>query len=1145
MKLTSILIIAAIIQVSASTKAQTVTLSEKSAPLKEVFNKISDQTGYDFVVSTNVLKLAAPVTIIVKDKNLKTVLDEIFTNQPLQYQLQEKIVIVSKKNIPETRVSIKSVTISGKVIDSLGHPLPGATLKNLASGITYTGDEDGLFSLKAEIGDRIVASFIGFEPFEFKISAVQSFMTITLSREVSRLTEVSIVSTGYQTLPQERATGSFTQINKSLYTQQVSTDVLSRLEGVTNGLSVFRNNATNTTQLMVRGLSTINGPTSPLIVVDNFPYEGNLENLNPNDVESVTVLKDAAAASIWGTKAGNGVIVINTKKGKYDQPLSIEFNSNLTTGSKPDLNYLTPMSSADYINFEKKLFQNGYYDNALTSSQYPLVSPVLQLLSQQRSGVSTAQQTDKALSSLAGNDVRNDFSKYIYQTAFNQQYHLDVSGGNTRMAYLFAAGYDKNADNLSAGYDRLNLRTQETFKPFKNLQLSSSFAYTSSNDHSGKSPYGSISPLQPYQLLANSDGSATSVGKTYSQDYKDNVKSSGNFLDWNYYPLTDYEHTYQKVGLQDILANFGLNYRLLNGLSIDVKYQYEKQQTVTNGVNDADSYYTRNLINTFTTVAGGTVTRNIPLGGIDDSQNADLTSHDLRGQVNYNRDWGKHSISFIAGEELRQNTNSTAAYRNYGYNPENLTTAPVDYIHFFENPVTHDQATIPYNNIMGKITNRFVSFFANSSYTYDAKYTISGSIRRDGSNLFGVNTNDKWKPLWSAGLSWDISKEANYHFDLIPYLKLRATLGYSGNVDPSKSAVTTISYAGTSIFTNSPFSEVSNFANPDLRWEKTRTYNLGLDFRTKNDRIYGSIDYYSKRSTDLYATVPVDYTTGLNIATVTKNVGAMNSSGLDFELNGKIFDGPFKWMATLIYNYYQDRVTNYFLTSNNGFYYVTDAQTTVQGHPVWSVYSYKSAGLDNAGNPQGYLNGQLSENYSAITGNGTTVKDLAYNGPRFPTSYGSLGNSFAYGPISLSVRIRYNFGGFFRRQSVNYSLLATTGTGNADYAKRWQNPGDEQKTNVPAFIYPLVSARDNFYTGSENLIEKSDCIRLQYVSLSLSVSKQRYPWLPFKSGQIYVNASNLGILWRANKLGIDPDFSYTNTNMPAPSTISLGVRASL
>lgn len=1146
MKTIIILTIFTILQASAGTLAQNITLSEKNAPLKKVFQDISHQSGFEFIASTSVLAIAKPVSLEVKEQTLDFVLNKIFTDQPLTFTIQEKIVIVSKKTISQTTKTLTNVipiTINGRIVDSLGKPLPGATLKNLSSGIVANTNDLGYFTLKGNSGDKVMVSYVGYISQSFEIVNNEKELVIKLYELPEKLKEVSIVSTGYQSIPKERATGSFTTVTQERYNEQVGPDVLSRLEYIANGVSVFRNNATSTTQLMVRGISTINGPTSPLIVVDNFPYDGDLNNLNPNDIESVTVLKDAAAASIWGTKAGNGVIVITTKKGRYNQPLKIDFNANMMIANKPDLNYLTPMTSSDQVDFERNLYSKGYYNSQISSKQQPALNPVVQLLIKAANGTISNAEADQQINILKGNDVRNDYKNYVYQKAVNQQYHIGISGGNDKLSYLFSTGYDKDISNTSAIFDKLNFNSQAKFTPVKGLQINTGLLITKSNSQTGKQPYGSIAFLQPYQMLADSKGNALPVAQTYSQAFKDNAMKTGQLLDWNYYPLTDYEHNYTTTTTQDVLANFGAKYQIWNGLSIDFKYQYEKQKVDANTDYDIDSYFTRNLINSYTQVNGTTVTNPIPKAGILDTQNSDLASSDLRGQLNYSKDWGKNSLSIIAGEEVREITSGFNKYRNYGYDDNILTTSPVTYITTFPNYVTKTSAAIPYVNTLTQTMNRFVSFYSNGAYTYDGKYTLSGSMRRDASNLFGVETNNKWTPLWSTGLSWEISKESLYHFDPIPYLKLRATYGYSGNVDPNRSAVTTISYLGTSIYTGTPFSKVSSFANPDLRWEKVRTINIGLDFKSKNDRISGSVDYYMKNSTDLYATVPIDYTTGLGSTTVTKNAASMKGKGIDVEISSRNTIGLFKWETDLNFNYYRDRVTNYYLNTTAGSNYVTGTKLPVEGNAVWGVYSYKWAGLDAAGNPQGYLNGKISEDYSTITGSGTQVSDLVYNGPRFPVYFGTLGNTLRYESLSLTVRMAYNFGNYFRRQSISYTTLASSGVGNSDYTKRWQKPGDERTTDVPSFVYPLVSARENLYLGSSTLIEKADCIRLQYVTLSYNLTKKQLPRIPFNGLQIYLNANNLGILWRANHYGIDPDYYNTTSLMPPSKNLAIGLRA--
>jgi TonB-linked SusC/RagA family outer membrane protein len=1150
MKLTILLTFVVILQVSASTSAQKITLSEKNTPLNKVFEKIRHQTGYDFIVSTASLKQSHPVDIDLQNEDLEPALDKIFANQPLSFVIQEKMVVVSQKQkLPVSKNEenfIIPVTITGKVTDTAGRVLPGATIKISGTNKMVFADSEGVFAINAQKGDNIEVSFIGYNPVIFQVLDESFYRVIILHSSASKLNEVTVISTGYQTLPKERSTGAFTIIRKELYNQQVAPDVLSRLEFIANGVSTFRNNNNNTSSIMVRGLSTINGPTNPLIVVDNFPYEGDINNLNPNDVESITILKDAAAASIWGTKAGNGVIVITTKKGKYSQPLKIDFSASINIGEKPNLNYLTPISSVDQIAFERELFSKGYYDNQITSTQHPVLSPVVELLAKAATGAITDDSANQLINELKKNDVRNNFSKYIYQRSVNQQYYINLNGGSDKLNYLFSTGYDKDINSLSSGFDKLNLRSEASFRPVKNLQLTTGLTYTSSNNRTGKPGYGNINFLQPYQMLSDVSGNALTVTQTYGQGFKNNAALTGQLQDWNYYPLNDYQHNYSLTGSQDVLGNFGVNYNIITGLSIDIKYQYEKQQTVTNITRDAQSYFARNLINSFTQVDGSNVTNPIPKGGIMDLQNNNLTSSDLRGQINYTKDWNKSAIAFIVGEELRQLKNTSSISRNYGYDDNILTISPVDYTTAFPNYATQNPSPIPYINSLSESLNRFVSFYANGAYTYNNKYTISGSMRRDASNVFGVETNDKWTPLWSSGLAWDISKETFYGITAIPYLKFRATYGYSGNVDPSKSAVTTISYLGTSIYTNTPYSQVDNFSNPDLRWEKVRTTDIGLDFKFVNDRITGSIDYYQKKSTDLYATVPVDYTVGLGISTLTKNVATMQGHGFDLELNSLNINGPVKWLTNLNFNYYRDKVTKYYATTTDGSNYVNDSRNPIEGGSVWGIYTYKWAGLDAFGNPQGYLNGTVSEDYTSITSSGTKISDLIYNGPRFPVFYGTLGNTVIYKGFTLTARVAYNFGNYFRREALSYSFLATSGIGNgADYAKRWQKPGDESLTSVPSFTYPLIPERDNFYSGSSALIEKADCIRLQYVTLSYNLTNQQARWLPFKGTQFFLNANNLGIIWRANHLGIDPNYYYTTSTMPTPKTVAIGLRANL
>jgi len=742
--------------------------------------------------------------------------------------------------------------ISGRVTNfETGQAITGATIKLTKSRTVTTTGNDGSFAFSGNnLPDSLVVSHLGFITQRLLIndSGQSQNLDIKLVTSVTTMQEVT-VSTGYQTLPKERATGSFTQLNNNLLNQQVSTDVISRLESITSGL-FFDRTTSATPQIEIRGLSTINGPTAPLIVVDNFPYEGDITNINPNDVESITILKDAAAASIWGTRAGNGVIVITTKKAKYNQPPAIDFNANLTIGEKPNLNYIPQMSSNDYINVEQMLFNNGFYDSRIADPSHPGLTPVIELLNAERNGTLSAGSANAQINALRHIDVRNDFTKYFYQQSKNQQYAISLKGGSDTQSWLFSSGYDNDTNNLDGGYDRINLHFQDNFKPLKNLQVNTSLYYTQSTTTAGKPGYGSITSynggLYPYAQFADANGNALPVAKDYRLSYLATLPPG--LLDWKYYPLTDYQNISNKTTLQDITANLGATYNLFSFLNFSGQYQYERQSNNNDDNEGVGSYGVRNLINEFTQIDGsGNVTNIVPAGGVLNLNNQLIETQNFRGQFNFDKSWGKNEVNAIAGGELRQVNTSGNSNSFYGYDPNTLTFGNVDMTNTYPLYVTGNYDFIPDNKSLTAIRNHFISLFANAAYTYDGKYTFSASGRRDASNLFGVNTNHKWNPLGSAGFAWDLSKEGFYKVGFLSYLRLRATYGLSGNADFSQTAVSTISFLNNSPYTQTPQAIFNTYANPDLKWETVSMLNLAADFSAFNRRLSGSVEYYHKK----------------------------------------------------------------------------------------------------------------------------------------------------------------------------------------------------------------------------------------------------------------------------------------------------------
>ncbi|MBB6499144.1 SusC/RagA family TonB-linked outer membrane protein [Pedobacter cryoconitis] len=1043
--------------------------------------------------------------------------------------------------------------VTGKVVSVDAQALAGVTIKVAGTKLSVHTDLNGLFTLVVKTGlDTLEFSHLGYRKKQIIVNQSRLYKDLLVKLEPleQTLEEITIVSSGYQKLSKERATGSFDYISQKTFNQQVGTKVLSRLEAVANGLFVDR--ATSSTgNLMVRGLSTVTGPKAALIVVDDFPYEGNLDNLNPNDVENITVLKDAAATSIWGARAGNGVIVITTKKGKFNQPLSIDLNVNSTIIAKPDLSYLKPMSIADFINLEEFLYAKGRYTSDINSSRKAGLTPIVELLIRKDKGELSQSAYDAAKADLSTIDVRDQFNKYIYQRGLNQQYALSLKGGSSTHSWILSTGYDRNSSVLDEKYDRFNARLQNTIKPVKNLELTAGIFYTQSKSSSGRPAYGGIrsgSDLYPYARFADDQGRSLAIVKDIRLGYLDTA-GRGRLLDWKYYPLEDYKHVVNTLSISDLVMSAGASYRLAKGLSAMIKYQYERQQTGGNNLSDRDSYFARNLVNSFTQLATGKAqVYKVPLGGILDLSNSLLQLHNVRGQLNFSQTWGKHELNAITGGELRNSRMTSDRSRTYGYDDLLMNYGNVDYLTPFPDFKTGVLNYIPNSKSLDETLNRFVSAYANGSYTYNGKYTVSASARSDASNLFGLKANDRWNPLWSAGVSWEASKESFCQLSFLPYLRLRATYGVSGNINPAMSAVTTISYAGgNSISTGLPQASFKNFYNPDLTWERAAMTNLGLDFRTRGNRLTGSLEYFNKRGTRLFGQALIDYTGGTG-PTIVKNVAATKGYGFDLVLNSlNVSIANFKWSSNLNASFYQDQVVNYYMPSQDVSSYTNTGfiLSGISGKPVYSIFSFKWAGLNPVnGNPRGYANGVISENYKLITGSTAKVEDLKYHGSALPTFYGSLGNQFTYKGISLDVRLTYKLGYYFRKASVNYGNLIASGSGHADYAKRWQHPGDELHTNVPSFSYPDNSARNIFYNGSEVLVDRADHIRLAYVNLAYEVNREKISFLPFKSMSVYVNAANMGLIWAANKDHLDPDYQGLNMIKPS-STFSLGIRANL
>ena len=748
--------------------------------------------------------------------------------------------------------------VKGTVLDKeTGETMPGVLIRVTPVGISQISGEQGEFSLLLPSGKHVITfSHFGYSPqtLELNVEAsLENELEISLEIADQELAGVEVVSTGYQQLPKERVTGSFVQVDQELVNRSVTTDILQRLESVTPGLIFNRDRAGEQNSISIRGRSTIFSETQPLIIVDNFPFDGAIDQINPNDVESMTVLKDAAAASIWGARAGNGVIVITTKSAKYGQGLKVSLNANVTVTEQSDLFHNPQMSVSDFVDVEEMLYNQGFYNSLYNSTRNRLVSPVVETLFALENGAITQQEADRLMTGFRTTDLRDEKSRYLMRSAVNQQYALNITGGGTKSNHVFSLGYDKNLpEEKGNSRNRLTLNSRNNWRFMEDKLSVMAGIYLSRQQSESEAP--GTGGLDPYAKLADDAGNPLPVFYGLSNRFVEAAPENG-FLDWSYVPLNEVGLDPSRSTSQDLRLNTRLSYRILEGFSAELSYQFWQNQNRQSQLYPMQSYFARNLINTYTqTDPLGVKTFPIPRTDILDKTYSSGQSHTYRGMLSFDKVYGgRHAVNAIAGFEVRDFQSESDRVRTYGYSDATGITEPVDYLTRWRKASDRFTSTIPYVNGFTATTDRYLSAYVNAGYTFDNKFSVTGSLRRDASNLFGVNTNQKFVPLWSAGLGYTLSEEQFIQDTFVDFIRLRASYGFNGNTDKGVTAYPSGRLFPGSInyFTYLPFTRIDYPGNPELRWERIKIINLGADFNLFDDRVSGTFEWYVKNGMDI------------------------------------------------------------------------------------------------------------------------------------------------------------------------------------------------------------------------------------------------------------------------------------------------------
>lgn len=1036
-------------------------------------------------------------------------------------------------------VKPKKVFVTGKVQDQNKEGVGGLTVTATAAHITKRTDPDGSFILgRVPANTRLVVKYNDQILCDVPLGN-RTDVIITVIMPITTATNWESLSTGYQQFSSIRNTGSNFSVSQDAFQKRVTRSLVPRLEGLVPGLLPVTNKSqtfNQPTYFSIGGKTTLIASPDPLIVVNDFPYLGPLSSINPDDVEDITVLRDAAAIGVWGARASNGVVVIKTRSAKYIPRFRVSFNAYIGWGGKPDLYYEDRMSSPDRIFVDTALFRTGYFDRLEKSRTRPALSPVVEALYDKSL---TAAERLAFLDSLSKIDNRHDLLHYFYRPSFRQHFSTQFSAGSELSNIYFSLGYDNALPEVQLSREqRKTAMLHVNMRPHRRgIELSAGVSVTEDLHHNLD---GIPDIPQPYELLVNKDGSAASVPYKLRYAYIDTA-GRGQLLDWRYYPLNEFRLRNNTLKQTDIRYDAALKYSnfpgLLKGLETGFFIQQQLTTSQQSDIYNGESFTVRDLVNSYSEVNGSELIRPIPAGDIADFNSATYTTLNMRFKLLYAKKVGADSLTVMAGSDRNITKGDLSTRRIYNYgdtypvgqsNIDFSQTYPMYYFPALRVP-------IPNQENGRSLYQNYYSTYLHAIFLWKQRYDFYASLRRDRSNLYGALINYKNVPLFSAGMGWQLSAEQFYHSTWLPFVKLRATYGQSGNSPYKAIAAQTLSYNGYN-GNGDPVASYNTPPLPSLRWEKLQSINLGFNVRTANDRVELSMDWYRKSGTELIGYRPLDITSGIYF--LTGNVAATESRNIDFILESKNIMRTFQWRTSFLLSYIKDYVKHSDDTLQAAWVYCDPTHfTTVVGKPLNSVFSFAYKGLDNKGNP---LGNSLTD-YSTMV-NEAGSSSLVYNGRATPGVFGSMLNDFEWKQFNLSVMLTGKFNYYFRKQSINYyNLYNGTSQGSSDFKNRWQQPGDEKHTNVPSM--PVTANpdpnRDFFYNYSDVLVARGDHIRLQNLHLGYDLNLKALKKLQLRMANIYFNCSNIGIIWKANHWGIDPD---KLTGYPQPVQYAIGFR---
>ena len=1141
-------------QVSANGLAQsTVSAKFKNQSLGEVLKEIKRQTGVYFMYNNREVDVNTKVNADFHEVLLEKALEVIFKNLPYSYvRMNDYFLIMPREYVAKDSIQ-KSKVVKGCVKDEKKEPLPGVTILIKGTKLGTVTDSKGNFELNLpNMKDvTLIFSFIGMETRELKADTV--FMNITMKENALEVDEV--VVTGYERIERRKLTSSVLSVRGEDLLEGGAISLDQMLQGKLAGVTILQ--ATSTPgaapKIRIRGSSSITGNREPVWVVDGvilnepvaIPAEelnsldkinliGNaISSLNPEDIERVDILKDASATAIYGTKAANGVIVVTTKKGKRGSP-TFSYTTNLSIMTPPNNKNMERMNSKDRIEMSEEMQERGLEYNGFKPSNVAYEGALMDFWDKK---ITYDEFLDKVKEL---KEMNTDWYDLLFRTSFSHAHTITVSGGGDKSDYYFSGGFANNEsvtkdENLKRYNAMMKMNTYFNESLRMGFKLSGAWTKT-------ERPHTSI---DLYDYAYNTSRAIPAYDKDGNLFfYAEENGYQGAQLPFNIF--NELKHSGSGVDNTSIDMSVTLDWNVASWLQYSTMFSYSRTNTSQSYWADEQSFY----ISEMRYIPYGDILPDpkqdtyfakyfgkIPYGGELQSQETHNMSYTWRHSIAFNKLFGVHGFSANAGFEIRSSKYDGLTSTQYGYLPERgKKFVDVDmklWPQYMDLIRSHP-------DVIADTKDNNVSYYGTFSYEYDRRYILNFNIRADGSNKFGQDKSVRFLPVWSVSGRWNIKNEFFLeNLEPVDDLSVRVSYGSQGNVNADQTPNLIVNI-GTYDATAQEFSSsLYKFPNTRLKWEKTNSFNLGVDFSFFKSFLSGTLEVYKKKGKDQIVTKNVAPSTGAN--QISYNAGNVVNKGWELSVSLRpIYTKNWAWDISFNTSKNYNRVTDAGTQVLTTWQDYVDGTLVTNGKALNSFYSYKFDGLNEEGLPTFKDINEKDKDGNMLVHSQVEAYERAfvYSGKREPDLSGGFSTYLRYKAFSLSAQFAFNLGNKMRLndlyESSGQSLPHPSQNMSSEYVNRWRNPGDERYTDIPVLSeerlsisdkdkYPIGNSRWEMYNKSDLRVVSGNFLRCRSLSLRYAFGKEFCKRLYMKSANLSLDAGNLFVIKSKELKGRDPE----------------------